>query len=251
VSDQPLVSRAPEYRAPTFTFPELQRMAMAFAKSGLYGIKDENQAFALMMEAQAQNRHPALIMRDYDLVGNRLTKKTIAMVRDFQATGGRIKWIELSDTRACAEYSHPLSPQPVTVDWDMERAKKAGLAGKDGGMYSKYARAMLRSRCNSEGIRTCAPDATENMYTPEEVMEMDEPPVGESVDTAIEHSVGGLKPEQIEALINAMDVATLPDLEVAFANAWRATKNPQLRERFKGCYDSMREEIQRLQEKKA
>ena len=36
-------------------------------------------------------------------------------------------------------------------------------------MYKKFSRQMFRSRCISEGVRTCAPDATEQMYTPDEI----------------------------------------------------------------------------------
>ena len=108
-------------------------------------------------------------MRDFDVIPGRLAKKSEAMLRDFQESGGRVEWLELSDVRAKAKFSHPYAPVPITIDWDMERAKKAGLSTKAGDMYSKYGRAMLRSRCISEGVRSTAPGATSQMYTPEEI----------------------------------------------------------------------------------
>lgn len=238
----------PESPIPTFSFQELQRMADSFAKSGLYGIKNADQAFALMMEAQAQNKHPALIMRDYDMIGNRLSKKSGAMLRDFQASGGRVEWQELTDARAAALFSHPLCAKPVLIDWDMERAKKAGLTGKDGGMYTKYTRAMLRSRCISEGIRSTAPEATENMYTAEELIAIQESeaPAPVSETAAIEQAVTAQTVQETDEFVNSMDVKTLPELETAFANAWRSTKDPKARDRYKAVYEDMKEEIARV-----
>ena len=46
-------------------------------------------------------------------------------------------------------------------------AKKIGLASKDN--WKNYARAMLRARCVSEGVRTVYPGCVVGVYTPEEV----------------------------------------------------------------------------------
>src|SRR5208282_978637 len=81
--------------AQSYSFEQIQRMAVAFAKSGLFGVKDPESALSLMLLAQAEGRHPALIMRDYDVIEGRLAKKSEAMLRDFQASGGRVEWIEL------------------------------------------------------------------------------------------------------------------------------------------------------------
>ena len=49
----------------------------------------------------------------------------------------------------------------------MKQAHAIGLAGKDN--WNKYPRAMLRSRCVSEGIRTVYPGCVVGTYTDEEV----------------------------------------------------------------------------------
>ena len=46
-----------------------------------------------------------------------------------------------------------------------------------------------------------------------------------------------------------MDVATLPALEAAFADAWRSTKHAPTRARYKTAYDAMKEEIARAAER--
>ena len=148
------------------SFAEMERLAESVARSRLFGIQTPDQALALMAISQAEGRHPALAARDYDIIQGRPTKKAEAMQRDFLAAGGKIEWEALDDTRACATFSHPQGGS-IRIDWDMARATKAGLAGKD--LWKKYPRNMLRARVVSEGVRTAFPAATSGMYVPEEV----------------------------------------------------------------------------------
>ncbi len=160
---------------------DIQSMSVAIAKSGLFGAKTPEQAMALMLVAQAEGLHPASAARDYDIIQGRACKKSEAMLRDFIAAGGSVKWHELSDASASATFSHPAGGS-VRIDWDMRRASTAGLAGKD--MWKKYPRNMLRARCVSEGVRTVCPMATGGMYSPEERQDMghEAPPVVEVKD---------------------------------------------------------------------
>lgn len=152
--------------APEYSMRDMERMAIAFSQSGLFGVKTPDQALALCLIAHAEGRHPALAARDYHIIEGKPSKTADAMLRDFQMSGGKVQWDELSDSRVCATFSHPIGGT-VTVDWDMERAKKAQLGGK--AMWSKYPRQMLRSRVVSEGVRTVFPGATSGFYVPEEI----------------------------------------------------------------------------------
>lgn len=156
---QPSVSMIP--------IADVERMALAIAKSGLFGVKTPEQALALMLVAQSEGLHPATAARDYHIISGRPSMKADAMLARFQAAGGVVRWLENTDTRCAGEFSHPASPTPVLIDWDMDRAKQAQLLNN--AMWSKYPRAMLRSRVASEGIRTVYPGVLCGMYTPEEV----------------------------------------------------------------------------------
>jgi len=151
---------------------DVEKMALAIAKSNLFGMKTPDQALALMLIAQAEGRHPALAARDYDIIQGRPAKKAEAMMRDFLGAGGKVEWEEMTDTRACAVFSHPQGGS-ARIDWDMNRAAGAGLAGKP--TWKQYPRQMLRSRVVSEGVRTIYPTATSGMYVPEEVRDFEEP----------------------------------------------------------------------------
>lgn len=242
--DQVILAGEPN-NAPHFSFQDMQRMAASIAKSGLFGVKEPDQALALMLIAQGEGRHPALVARDYHIINNRPAKTSEAILRDFQASGGRVEWHELTDKMASATFTHPSSVKPVKIEWDIPRAKQAGLMDKPGGMYAKYPRQMLRSRCVSEGCRTVAPSSTSGFYSVEEVSQMEEAPATVvSENKAVALAVECLPDDEADALVNAMDVSTLPELETAFAAAWRATKDAKQRQRFKAVYDSMKQELQ-------
>ncbi len=166
--------------APAMPFGEMQQLASAIARSGLFGIKTPDQAIALMALAQAEGRHPATVARDYHIIGGSPAKKAEAMQRDFQSSGGKIEWHELTDEAVEATFSHPIGGT-ATIRWDTARCKQAGLLS---GNHLKFPRQMKRSRVVSEGVRTVWPMATSGMYVPEEVAEFSAAP--EPVDTRSE-----------------------------------------------------------------
>ena len=152
---------------PTYAVSDLERMALAFAGSKLFGMTTPDQALALCLVAQAEGRHPASAAQDYHIIQGRPAKKADAMLRDFISAGGKVEWHTLDNETADATFSHPAGGT-VRIDWTMARAKEAGLATP---MWKKYPRQMLRSRTVSEGVRTVCPGATSGMYVPEEVQD--------------------------------------------------------------------------------
>ena len=155
-------------------FQDVQGMAQAIAKSGLFGMKTPDQALALMLVAQAEGQHPATITQDYDIIQGRAARKTHSVLARFQQMGGTVEWHELSDAIADATFSHKAGGK-LRMTWTFEQAKKAGLAGKDN--WKNYPRAMLRARCIAEGIRAVYPAALGGMMVSEEAQDM---PVSET-----------------------------------------------------------------------
>jgi hypothetical protein len=145
------------------------------------------------------------------------------MLRDFVAGGGRVEWHALTDVIADATFAHPQGGT-VRIVWDMERAKNAGLLGR-GDMYKKYPRAMLRSRCISEGVRTVGPFATSGVYTPEEVRDMvDVPAPAAPIDVTpapVPKLADEIVCEHLEAICAADD---LDALKRAYATAYSEAK---------------------------
>lgn len=161
-----VVPQAPA--APPVPLDQVERMAAAMAKSGLFGIKTPDQALALMLVAQAEGLHPATAARDWHIISGKPALKADAMLARFQAAGGRVEWLEMTDTHCEAKFSHPAGGT-VTIEWTPARAKLAGITND---MHRKYPRQMLRARCISEGIRSVFPGCVAGAYTPEEVADM-------------------------------------------------------------------------------
>ncbi|HOR78579.1 MAG TPA: hypothetical protein PLG04_07260 [Anaerolineaceae bacterium] len=148
---------------------DIERAGNYIAKSGLFGVKTPEQAIALMLVAQAEGRSPFEAARDYHIIQGKPSLKAEAMLARFQQAGGKVKWLESTDTKCSAEFSHPQGGT-LTVTWTIERAQKAGLTGKDN--WRQYPAQMLRARCISEGVRAVYPGACSGMYTPEEIQDM-------------------------------------------------------------------------------
>jgi hypothetical protein len=144
---------------------QVERMAIAVAKSGLFGVKTPDQAMALMLIAQAEGLHPAIAARDYHVINGRPTLKADAMLARFQTAGGSVRWGEYTDRRVVGTFSHPQGGS-VEVAWTVDMANAAGLTKNP--TWKSYPRQMLRARCVSEGIRTVFPGVVVGTYTPEE-----------------------------------------------------------------------------------
>lgn len=152
---------------------DIDHMADVAAKSKMFGFKSKDEALAIMLLCQAEGMHPAIAMRDYNVIQGRPALKADAMLARYLAAGGKVKWNELTDKKVSATFTHAAGGE-ATITWTFEDAKKIGLTGKDN--WVKYPRAMLRSRVVSEGIRTTFPGVIVGVYTPEEVADMSDKP---------------------------------------------------------------------------
>ena len=145
---------------------EVERMAVAVAKSGLFGVSTPDQALALMLVAQAEGRHPASAAKEYHIIKGRPALKADAMLARFQQAGGKVAWNDRSNDKVSATFSHEQGGELV-VTWTLDDAKRAGLANGDN--WKKYPRQMLSARVISEGVRAVYPSIVSGLYTPEEV----------------------------------------------------------------------------------
>lgn len=159
----------PQQAAPV-SFAEKERMASAFAKSGLFGVKTQESALALILLSEAEGSHPARAVMEYDIINGKPARKAESLLARFQMSGGKVEWAEYTNTAVVGKFSHPQGSD-VTIKWTMEDAQRAGLAGKDN--WKKHPRPMLRSRVISEGVRTCYPAASLVTFTSEEAVDAD------------------------------------------------------------------------------
>lgn len=149
---------------------DLQVMAKAMATTGMFGFKRPEEAFALMLIAQAEGKHPATIAQDYDMIQGRPALKSVAALSRFQHAGGSIQWHERTDVLASATFTHKLGGS-VEIAWSIERARAAQLTGKDN--WKKFPAQMLAARVVAEGVRACFPACLNGFYLAEEVQDFE------------------------------------------------------------------------------
>lgn len=170
------------------SFTDMDQMASAIAASGLFGMKDKNSVLALMAVAQAEGLHPATAARDFHIIQGRPALKADAMLARFQNAGGKVDWKDYTDEKVTGLFSHPNGGE-LSVTWTIEQATKIGLV-KPGSGWQKFPRAMLRSRCISEGIRSVFPGSVTGFYSPEEVADFEPPKAKDMGSVVVDHSTG-------------------------------------------------------------
>lgn len=157
-----------------FSVPDLQDMALALSESKLFGVMTPQQAFALMLIAQADGLHPATVAREYEIIKDRPAMKSQAALARFQRAGGKIQWLKRSDIECSAEFSHPQGGTLV-VTWDIARATAAKLAHKDN--WKNIPQQMLSARVAAEGVRAVFPACLNGLYLVDEVRDFDDEPL--------------------------------------------------------------------------
>lgn len=223
-------------------FQQMERMAIAVAKSGMFGARTPEQAMALMLMAQAEGVHPARAMQEYHVIQGRPALKADAMLARFQAAGGRVTWEKHTDDEVVGVFAHPQAGA-IRIDWSLERAKKAGLTGKD--TWKAYPRQMLRARVISEGVRATFPGIAVGTYSAEEVADMEPVNVTPAkVEAAIEQAVSARPLTESEIEDHMICIREAPDadaLRAAFASAWKhatEAKDEAAKNVFKLAYDN-------------
>ncbi|MDK8188406.1 MULTISPECIES: hypothetical protein [Sphingomonas] len=220
-------SAVPAPVAAAFTFSDMERVALAIAKGGLFGSSDPNAVLTLCMLAHAEGQHPAVVFRDYHIISGKPAKKSEAMQRDFLAAGGKIEWHKLEDDCVDATFSHPQGGS-VRISWDNARVAQAQLGGN--AMHKKYPRQMKKARVIAEGVRTVFPMATSGLYETGEVQDMTvqdrpaavvtpEPQRARDMGDAGRAKAETWVRDQIEAVMNADD---LDALDLVMSNGHKA-----------------------------
>jgi hypothetical protein len=152
---------------------DIETMAKAITKSGLFGIKSPDQAVALMLVAQSEGRHPASVASEFDIIQGRPALKSQAALARFQAAGGKIQWTSRGPTKCAAKFSHAQGGE-LEITWTMDRANAAGLTGKQ--TWKQYPDQMLSARVVAEGVRAVFPACLNGVYLAEEVQDFDSKP---------------------------------------------------------------------------
>ncbi len=157
--------------APVATLADIKEMAASVAESGLFGMKDQRQAMALMLVCQSEGCHPMAAVGRYHVFQGKASWKSEALLANFQTRGGTVKWVTRTETECEAVFTSAGCPDGLTVRWTIDEARRAGLVGKDN--WKSYPRQMLSARVVAEGVRATDPGAMGGVPTREEVEDRD------------------------------------------------------------------------------
>ena len=192
-------------------FADKRSMADAIVKSKFYGFQNSDQIMALMFVAEAENKHIATVVQEYDVIQGRPALKTQAVLARFQQAGGKVQWKEMTPEKCVGVFSHP-SGGDLTVEWTMEMAHTAGLVRPSSG-WTKYPEDMLRARCIARGVRSVYPACILGHYSTEEVQDFEPKTVfPKSVERKTEVNMGSVEPTQtVETIADDTAWSNMPD----------------------------------------
>jgi RecT family len=146
-------------------------MADAIVKSQFYGFKSKEQVLAVMLVAQAEGKHPATVVQEYDIIQGRPALKSQAMLARFQLSGGKVEWHEMTAKKVSGTFTHP-NGGSLTIEWTIEMAKQAGVY-REGSGWTKYPEDMLTARVISRAVRKVYPACILGHYAVEEVVDFE------------------------------------------------------------------------------
>lgn len=176
----------------------------SIAKSQMFGCQSPAQGEVIAMECMARKLPPLTIAQRYHLISGKLSMKAETMLADFLAKGGKHKVNKRTPEEVSVTFTEPethagRAPTDHTCSFTWEDAKKEPFVykGKEDEILdaiekgqtdklvlkAKYRSPrsrmqMLWARLISDSIRFIDPTITSGTYTPEEIEDFDEEPIG-------------------------------------------------------------------------
>lgn len=151
----------------------IERLGQTYHQSGLLpsGVRNWQAAVIAIQAGRELGIPPTVAVREIYVVNGRPTcsaQLMMSLIR--RAYGpGAIRVKEATPTGCTIEYREPGWDGVGSFTFNLDDAKRAGLAGGKNDNWNKYPRAMYRSRAVSEVARMVFPDAILGMYTPDEM----------------------------------------------------------------------------------
>jgi len=109
---------------------------------------------------------PMRAIRSLAMVKGKVVESADSQLARFKAAGGRSQFEVLDESRAVLHLVHP-NGDKHTENFTIEDAKRAGLASNSN--YSKFPKAMLRSRAITAGLKSIGWEGAVGAYDPDEI----------------------------------------------------------------------------------
>lgn len=156
------------------TLEEAAQLARALAGASLLPdvMRSPENLLLIMGYAKSMGISPFAALRLVNVIGGRPTLSADGQQAVVRASGAcaRLDVVETTDER-CEVIVQRNGGQPVTIVWDIARARNAEITGNK--QWSKYPRQMLRARALAEACRLGFPDVVGGVYDPDELSDTD------------------------------------------------------------------------------
>jgi hypothetical protein len=165
-------------RSSEFNLVDVMRLAEMLMPTGMLPehIKSPGGAVAIILTGRELGMEPMRALRSLNLVKGKVTENADSQLARFKSDGGRAKWISLDETKGVLFLKHPNGDEH-TETFTMQDAERAGLTkpsrNKDGretpSMFTKYPKAMIRSRTITAGLKSVGWEGGAGTYDPSEL----------------------------------------------------------------------------------
>lgn len=166
------MDKAAIYADPNFLL-NAKEMGRMYARSGLFGLANDEQGFVFAVEIIVNRLSPFEMMQTWHVLGNKVTKQATAMLTAFNELGGTHKVTEYTPNAVTIVFTYQGNSTPVRITYEEALAEKwpYGKGGKikDNWNAPLQRASMLFARVTTRGIRAVCPKATEGSYAPEEI----------------------------------------------------------------------------------
>ena len=109
---------------------------------------------------------PMRAIRSLAMVKGKVVESADSQLARFKAAGGRSQFEVLDESKAVLHLVHP-NGDKHTETFSLEDAKRAGLSSNSN--YSKFPKAMLRSRAITAGLKSIGWEGAVGAYDPDEI----------------------------------------------------------------------------------
>lgn len=135
-------------------------------------IRKAGQAVAIILAGQELGMPPMRALRSLNLVKGKVTENADSQLARFKSDGGRAIWKQLDEKIAVLYLRHPNGDEH-TETFTFAGAEKAGLTrparSGEPSMFTKFPKAMLRSRAITAGLKSIGWEGGAGTYDPSEL----------------------------------------------------------------------------------
>jgi hypothetical protein len=219
-------------------FEEGLRLAKVVVDSGMFGVKNQADAFVRISTGMGLGLSSVQSLRGIHVIsGKPGLSADLMMALCLQSPDcDFFRMVESTNTKATFEAKRIRDDKATPLTFTMEDAERAGLTTTNAN-YKKYPAQMLRARCIAGLARLVFPEKMHGLYTPDElrdaktVVDIDAPPVEEIVvEAEPQRPKVEAKPKpDFLAMASDLEIKLSEALEISDVDALSADYSPKFR----------------------